>query len=97
VLNYDGRPNPVLQQSKFPLITKILGYSDPRIDLNSPFFWLNRLAILRNRISFLQDGSTILWSKTYSDILQQNNINLNYTPDFVIIELPAFIIITQQS
>jgi hypothetical protein len=38
VLNYDGRPNPVLQQSKFPLITKILGYSDPRIDLNSPFF-----------------------------------------------------------
>jgi hypothetical protein len=55
----DGRPNPVLQQSKFPLITKILGYSDPRIDLNSPFY-LNRLAILRNRISFLQDGSTIL-------------------------------------
>jgi hypothetical protein len=29
--------------------------------------------------------------QNYSDILQQNNINLNYTPDFVIIELPALI------
>jgi hypothetical protein len=37
MLNHDGRPNPVLQQSKFPLITKILGYSDPRIDLTVLF------------------------------------------------------------
>ena len=30
-------------------------------------------------------------AQNFSDILDQNNITLNFTPDFVIIELPALI------
>jgi hypothetical protein len=29
--------------------------------------------------------------KNYKDLLEQNNITLNYDPDFVLIELPALI------
>lgn len=91
VLNYDGRPNPVLQQSKFPLITKILGYSDPRIDLNSPFLAKPSSYLEKTEYHSYKMDQQFYEAKTYSDILQQNNINLNYTPDFVIIELPALI------
>jgi hypothetical protein len=30
-------------------------------------------------------------AKNYKDLLEQNNITLNYDPDFVLIELPALI------
>ncbi|MFT6689395.1 MAG: succinoglycan biosynthesis transport protein ExoP, partial [Saprospiraceae bacterium] len=35
LLNYDNKQKPVVQQRKLPIINKLLGYSDPRIDLNN--------------------------------------------------------------
>lgn len=91
VLNYDGTPNPALKQSKFHLITKILGYSDPRTDLNSPFLAKPSSYLEKTEYHSYKMDQQFYEAKTYSDIFQQNNINLNYTPDFVIIELPALI------
>lgn len=91
VLNYDGKPNPALKQSKFHLITKILGYSDPRTDLNSPFLAKPSSYLEKTEYHSYKMDQQFYEAKTYSDIFQQNNINLNYTPDFVIIELPALI------
>jgi cellulose biosynthesis protein BcsQ len=91
VLNYDSKPNPVLQQSKFPLITKILGYSDPRIDLNNPFLAEPSTYLEQSEYHSYKMDQQFYEAKTYSDIFQQNNINLNFKPDFVIIELPALI------
>ena len=91
VLNYDGKPNPALKQSKFHLITKILGYSDPRTDLNSPFLAKPSSYLEKTEYHSYKMDQQFYEAKTYYDIFQQNNINLNYTPDFVIIELPALI------
>ncbi|CAD0009902.1 exopolysaccharide transport family protein [Flavobacterium chungangense] len=90
-LNYDTKQQPIEQQRKFPFITKILGYPDPRIDLNNPF--------LADVSDYLDDSeyhsyamnSSFYNAKNYTDILEQNNITLNYSPDFVIIELPSLI------
>ncbi|WP_281310269.1 exopolysaccharide transport family protein [Flavobacterium flavigenum] len=90
-LNYDTKQKPIEKQRKFPFITKILGYPDPRIDIDNPF--------LADVSDYLDDSeyhsytmdSSFYSAKNFEDILKQNNIILNYTPDFVIIELPSLI------
>jgi succinoglycan biosynthesis transport protein ExoP len=91
LLNYDGKPYPILQQTKFPFITKILGYPDPRIDLDSPFLAEPYTYLERTEHHSYKMDHQFYEAKSYADIFKQNNINLNYTPDFVIIELPALI------
>ena len=91
LLNYDEQKEPLKQQRKSPIINKILGYPDPRIDLDNLF-----LADASTYLDFSEHYSYAMNSKfygarTYTDILESNNIVLDYTPDFVIIELPAII------
>jgi succinoglycan biosynthesis transport protein ExoP len=91
ILNYDNKQKPVVQQRKLPVINKLLGYSDPRIDLNNPFLddvasYLDNTEYYSYKIDSLYYEST-----SYLDILKQNNITLDYNPDYVIIELPALI------
>lgn len=91
MLNYDSKQEPIVQQRKFPIINKLLGYQDPRIDLDNPFLadvatYLDKTEYYSYKIDHL-----FYEAKSYLDILEQNNISLNYNPDFVIIELPALI------
>jgi succinoglycan biosynthesis transport protein ExoP len=91
ILNYDNKQKPVVQQRKLPVINKLLGYSDPRIDLNNPFLddvasYLDTTECYSYKIDSLYYEST-----SYLDILKHNNITLDYNPDYVIIELPALI------
>jgi hypothetical protein len=91
LLNYDNTQQPLIQQRKFPLVNKLLGYPDPRIDLNNPF--------LANVGTYLDSSEYYSYTvnhqfyeaKSYLDIIEQNNITLHCNPDFVIIELPALI------
>ena len=69
----------------------MLGYTDPRIDVNNPF-----LADVSSYLDFSEYYSYAVNSKfydakSYTDILESNNIVLDYKPDFVIIEIPAVI------
>lgn len=90
-LNYDKEQESISRKQKSPIIHKFLGYPDPRIDLDNPF-----LADASTYLDFSEHHSYAMDSKfygakSYSDILEQNAIVLDYTPDFVIIELPAII------
>ncbi|MEZ7506169.1 exopolysaccharide transport family protein [Flavobacterium sp. Arc2] len=91
MLNYDNKQKPIVQQRKFPIINKLLGYPDPRIDLNNPF--LDEVATYLDSTEYYSYKIDPLYyeATSYVDILKQNNISLNYNPDFVIIELPALI------
>lgn len=89
LLNYDQKKENIKQQRKFPLLNKILRYPDPRIDFENPFLsdpstYLDE----SEHHSYIMD-TKFYNAKNYKDIIVQNNISLNYTPDFVIIELPA--------
>jgi hypothetical protein len=64
--------------TKTPVINKLLGYSDPRINLSNPFLddasYLDDTEYYSYKIDSLHYEST-----TYLDILKQNNISLDYT------------------
>lgn len=91
LLNYDDNQKPIVNQRKFSVINKILGYPDPRIDLNNPFLAEVSSYLNDEEYHFYKIDTAFYEAKNYLDLLQQNNISLKYTPDFVIIELPAFL------
>lgn len=90
-LNYDNKQETINQQRKYPLINKILGYPDPRIDTNNPFLAEVSSYLDTSEYFPYKINNQFYEAKTYLDLLKQNDISLKYTPDFVIIELPALI------
>jgi uncharacterized protein involved in exopolysaccharide biosynthesis len=91
LLNYDEKKEPVKHRLKSPMLNKILGYPDPRIDLDNSF--------LSEASSYLNTSEHYSYNmnkkfynaKNYADILESNNIIVENEPDFIIIELPAII------
>lgn len=91
VLNYSNKEQHINKQRKFSIIDKLLGSQDPRIDFDNPF--------LSDVSTYLDSSEFYTYTidrqfykvKDYTDILQLNNITLDFTPDYVIIELPAII------
>lgn len=90
-INSSGPTKPVTNRKQFALINRLFGYTDPRINSNS---------------AFLQDPADYLPSSTlfqriitdqnpesmdYSMLLRQNDIQTDFIPDYIIIELPSFL------
>lgn len=90
-LNFSDKQELLKQQAKFSLINKILGYPDPRIDHNNPFLAEVSSYLTPSEFFTLSINEKFYQAKNYTDIIEQNNITLDFTPDFVIIELPALI------
>jgi uncharacterized protein involved in exopolysaccharide biosynthesis len=90
-LNYSKKQEPVKSQRKFSFLNRLLGYQDPRIDFNNSF--------LSDPSSYLQSSQYLSYNinehfytvKDYTEILEQNNLNISFVPDYVLIELPALI------
>jgi uncharacterized protein involved in exopolysaccharide biosynthesis len=91
LLNYAAIQDMVKAQRKYPLLSRLFGYRDPRINFKSPF--------LANPSTYLPSASYNIYNITgdfykansYTDILEQNRISLSFIPDYVFIELPAVI------
>jgi succinoglycan biosynthesis transport protein ExoP len=91
MLNYNDKQEKINRKLTSPLLNKILRYSDTRIDVDNSF--------LSNVSTYLKPSEHKVYAinnqfydaKNYTDILESNNIVLDYNPDFVIIELPALI------
>jgi uncharacterized protein involved in exopolysaccharide biosynthesis len=91
LLNYSGKKQPIKIKRKFSLLNRVLGYKDPRVNLNSSF--------LADPSSYLENGEYFTYNLSdklhkvadYKEILTLNNIELSFVPDFVIIELPSII------
>lgn len=91
VLNYSNKEHVPNKQRKHSIMNKILGYQDPRIDFDNPFLSdLNSYLDSSEYFSYTIDRN-FYKAKDYTDILKLNNITLDFTPDYVIIELPAII------
>lgn len=91
LLKNEGVQEVLKQPAKSPILNKILGYPDPRIDFDHPF--------LADVSTYLEDSEHYSYkmdkhfynATSYTDILKQNNLTLEHSPDYVIIELPALI------
>jgi hypothetical protein len=91
LLNYSKQQQAAKPKTKFPLLNRVLGYADPRIDFNNAF--------LADAFGYLQSSSCFVYNineqfykaKNYTEILEQNGITLSFVPDYVLIELPALV------
>lgn len=90
-LNYSTNEHNFKKQNRFPILTKILGYQDPRIDFNNPFLSQATSALQPSEYFTYAINDQFYKALDYKDILEQNNIQLDFTPDYVIIELPPII------
>jgi uncharacterized protein involved in exopolysaccharide biosynthesis len=90
-LNHDGLQEPIKEERKFPIINKILGYSDPRIDFKNPFLGHVSTYLDSDEYATYSLNNTFYDAKNYTDITSKSNIASGYTPEYVIIELPALI------
>jgi len=91
VLNYTKPQQSAKLKSRFPILNRLLGYQDPRIDSSNAF--------LADASGYLEKGTYFIYNiheqfytaKNYTQILEQNSIQLSFVPDYVLIELPALI------
>ncbi len=84
----DAKKRPV---KSFSLINWLFGYSDTRVDYNSPF--LNEYGTSLSEDEYFNYTITedFLHVKDYKELLIRNNYSVNFKPDYVIIELPAIL------
>lgn len=91
VLNYTRQPKNSTKRAKFPILSRLLGYSDPRIDYNSPFLAAPESYLPKDSCFTYSINDDFYTSRSYTDILEQNGIQLSFVPDYVLIELPALL------
>jgi uncharacterized protein involved in exopolysaccharide biosynthesis len=90
-MNYEGDGERLQRKIKLPILSKIFGYPDPRIDyensfLSNPSNYLDASEYFRYTLD-----NAFYNSESYTDILAQDKMFENTSPDYVIIELPAII------
>ena len=76
------------KQKPFPFISRLLGYPDPRIDYYSPFLDEPENVLKSGHYHLYNISDSFYDSKSYTEILEQNNLTISYIPDYVIIEVP---------
>lgn len=91
-LTYSKNQQELIQSKKSPIVNKILGYPDPRVDLNNPFLSDVSTYLDSDEYQTYTTNEKLFKVKNYADIIKQSNLKLNFTPDFVIIELPPLIL-----
>lgn len=91
VLQYGPPQQKVKQQRRFPVVSRLLGYQDPRVDLDNPFL-ADPSTYLPSSFYFVCDvNEQYLNAGNYAEILKQKGITLSFVPDYVLIELPSLI------
>lgn len=90
-LNYDQKQKPIKPKKKTPILTKMLGYHDPRIDIDNEFLAHASTYLDASEYGVYKIDSKFYDVENYTDILAQNNMVVKGHLDFVIIELPAII------
>lgn len=90
-LNYSTNILNSKTQRKFPFLIKLLGYPDPRIDFNNPFLAEVSTYLDPSEYFTCSINKQFYKARNYQDLLEQNNIKLDFEPDYVIIELPSII------
>jgi polysaccharide biosynthesis transport protein len=91
VLQYGPPQQKVRQQRRFPIVSRLLGYQDPRVDFDNPFL-ADPSTYLPSSFYYVCDiNEQYLNAGNYVEILKQRGITLSFIPDYVLIELPSLI------
>ncbi len=91
VLNYSKEYRPIKQNGNSHIINNLLGYTDPRIDLDNAFLQDPSIYMPSSSYVSYDLNEEFYKSEDYRDILRQNDLELNFDPDYVFIELPPLL------
>lgn len=91
VLNYKTPATNANKRTKFPLMSRLFGYTDPRIDYDSPFLNPVEKQLRKENCITYTINEDFYASRSYTDILEQQGLLLPFVPDYVLIELPALL------
>ncbi len=91
LLNYKQKQVAIKKRAKLPILNKILGYPDPRIDVDNPFLADVSTYLSPSEHDYYELNNDFFNANSYTDIFESNNITLNNDLDFIIIEIPAII------
>jgi hypothetical protein len=91
MLNFSKSQKQSTHQGRFSFLSRLLGYHDSRINIKSPFLDNPTNYLPISEYFFCKIDNHFYSAKNYGDILEQNNINISYVPDYVFIEIPALI------
>jgi polysaccharide biosynthesis transport protein len=91
ILNFSKSQNQSTHQGRYSFLSRLLGYHDSRINIKSPFLDNPTNYLPNSEYFFCKIDNHFYSAKNYGDILEQNNINISYVPDYVFIEIPAII------
>ncbi len=91
MLNFSKTPEQKIKQRKYSFLNRILGYQDPRIDIKNPFLDNPTNYLPSSEYFFCNLDIQFLNTKNYVEILEHNNISIDYIPDYVFIEIPALL------
>lgn len=76
---------------RFSLINWLLGYSDNRIDSQSPFLNKEGSSLSKDEYYDYVNNKDFLSAIDYKDFLTKNNYSATTEPDYVLIELPSIL------
>ncbi|MBL7903598.1 MAG: hypothetical protein JNL22_01120 [Bacteroidales bacterium] len=92
-IGYDDKPtNPSepakeKRRNRYPIISRILGYPDPRIDIQSPFLAEPESVLDEKLYHKYTIDSSYFAAQNYDDLLRNTAKSVD-KPDFVLIEIP---------
>jgi succinoglycan biosynthesis transport protein ExoP len=91
VLNYSKDKEPLKNKGKHHLINSLLGYPDSRIDTDNYFFEDASSCLASSAYLSYNIDEQFYETGDYKDILEQNDLEPTFDPDYVFIELPSLI------
>jgi uncharacterized protein involved in exopolysaccharide biosynthesis len=82
---------PIIRNNRFSILNWILGYSDSRIDFQSPYLY-GQNSGLPEEVFYKYPIDDVYHPITdYKELLSKNNHSLAFTPDYVLIEIPSIL------
>jgi polysaccharide biosynthesis transport protein len=76
---------------RFSFVMQLIGYSDPRVDHDSPFLVEPASVLDAGEHLYYKADAGFFSSLNYNELLQKNQFAISFIPDFVLIEIPPVI------
>ena len=78
-------------RKSFVFFNRLLGYPDTRTDPESQFLQTPEKFLSPEEYSLFKIDTDYFSIETYPELLERNNIHPSYTPDYILIEIPALL------
>lgn len=83
--------SPVAKKQRYPLITRLFGYSDPRIDQKHPFLTEPENCFANSQLQHFDISSRFYQTRNYTELLSEKFSAHVSNYDYIIMELPALL------